>query len=140
MVQRFIAELSVAVIAATVVANASPPPPGWEKPPATSMAFFDARTSITFYVESDGRHVAAIDAHGKLLWVRDPSEQAKLGNSIPVIRLLDVMQGSFTDGFRKYIQHEGFVADDPFLQITFASNCFGMIDEKTGRFLLIGIN
>jgi hypothetical protein len=104
------------------------------------LGVFDARTSITFYVESDGKHVAAIDAHGRVLWVRDPSEQAKLNNSIPIILLLDVMQGSFTDEFRKYVQHERIDADDPFLQITFASNVFGPMDEKTRQFLLIGIN
>jgi hypothetical protein len=50
------------------------------------------------------------------------------------------MQGSFTDEFRKYVQHERIDADDPFLQITFASNVFGPMDEKTRQFLLIGIN
>lgn len=132
----------------TLTSAEQAPGPTWSdsrRPEATARdrqvwASFDARTSITFYVESDGKHVAAIDAHGRVLWVRDPSEQAKLNNSIPIILLLDVMQGSFTDEFRKYVQHERIDADDPFLQITFASNVFGPMDEKTRQFLLIGIN
>ncbi|SRR5258708_788715 len=37
----------------------------------------DPGTSITFYVESDGRHLAAMDSQGKLLWVRNPWEDAR---------------------------------------------------------------
>lgn len=36
------------------------------------MAYRDEKSRITVYVESDGRHVAAISATGKLLWVRNP--------------------------------------------------------------------
>ena len=46
--------------------KASAPPP---QPP---FAYRDAKNGITFYVESDGRHLAAIDASGKVLWVRNP--------------------------------------------------------------------
>ena len=46
--------------------KASAPPP---QPP---FAYRDAKSGITFYVESDGRHLAAIDKSGKVLWVRNP--------------------------------------------------------------------
>ena len=41
-------------------------------------AYKDADTGIIFYVESDGRHVVALDKDGKILWCRDPSVDAKL--------------------------------------------------------------
>lgn len=47
-------------------ATAPVPPP---RPPFT---YRDAKSGITFYVESDGRHLAAIDKSGKVLWVRNP--------------------------------------------------------------------
>lgn len=41
-------------------------------PPDPPFAYFDPNSGITFYVESDGRHLAAIDKNGKVLWVRNP--------------------------------------------------------------------
>jgi len=41
-------------------------------PPSPPQAYRDAETGIVLYVETDGRHIAAIGANGKLLWVRDP--------------------------------------------------------------------
>lgn len=40
------------------------------------FSFFDQATRIVLYVESDGRHVAAIDSTGKVVWVRDPFVEA----------------------------------------------------------------
>jgi hypothetical protein len=45
---------------------------GGTVPPHPPTTYRDAESGITFYVESDGRHVAAVDANGKLLWVRNP--------------------------------------------------------------------
>lgn len=45
----------------------APPPP-----PLPPFTYRDPGTGITISVESDGRHLAAIDPRGKLLWVRDP--------------------------------------------------------------------
>src|SRR5690349_22281876 len=38
----------------------------------------DPTTGTLLYVESDGRHVAAISRDGKLLWNRDPFKDAHL--------------------------------------------------------------
>lgn len=51
-------------------ASATPP-----YPPAT---YRDPWTGTTFYAESDGRHLAAIDAKGKLLWVANPFVESDL--------------------------------------------------------------
>jgi hypothetical protein len=55
-------------------ARAKPDYVAWDPSRAKPKAYKDARTSISFYVESDGRHVAAIDPEGTLLWVRNPFE------------------------------------------------------------------
>lgn len=38
----------------------------------------DPQTRITYYLESDGRHVSAIGSDGKLLWHRDPFTDGEL--------------------------------------------------------------
>jgi hypothetical protein len=48
------------------------------KPFRGAQAFQDKESGLLFYVESDGRHVAAIDRDGKILWHRDPFVDAKL--------------------------------------------------------------
>jgi hypothetical protein len=63
----------------------------WNPARAKPIAYKDSRTVISFYVESDGRHVAAIDPDGNLLWVRNPFEDQKLcpyRNARPVISSL----------------------------------------------------
>jgi hypothetical protein len=49
----------------------------WNPAMAKPMAYRDSRTSISFYVESDGRHIAAINTKGTLLLVRNPFEDEK---------------------------------------------------------------
>jgi hypothetical protein len=41
-------------------------------PPDPPSSYRDTKSGIIFYVESDGRHLAAMDANGKVLWVRNP--------------------------------------------------------------------
>ena len=43
-----------------------------------ALIYRDAATNLMIYVESDGRHVAAINADGKVLWNRDPYVDANL--------------------------------------------------------------
>lgn len=47
-------------------------------PPGPSLSYRDVDSGTTLYVESDGRHVAAIDKDGKLLWVRNPFVDSNL--------------------------------------------------------------
>jgi hypothetical protein len=42
------------------------------------LAFKDNETGTVFYIESDGRHVAAITSDGKILWIRNPFVDGKL--------------------------------------------------------------
>jgi hypothetical protein len=49
--------------------------PGVVCPPQT---YKDSNSGLIFYVESDGRHVTAINPEGKILWTRNPFEDARL--------------------------------------------------------------
>ena len=44
-------------------------------PPQT---YKDSNSGLIFYVESDGRHVTAISPEGKIVWTRNPFEDARL--------------------------------------------------------------
>ena len=48
-------------------------PFGKTTPPSRPATYRDAESGVVFYVESDGRHLAAIDRSGKLVWVVIPS-------------------------------------------------------------------
>ena len=42
------------------------------------QVYKDPNSGTLFYVETDGRHVAAISGKGKLLWSKDPFKDAHL--------------------------------------------------------------
>ncbi len=95
-----------------------------------AQAFKDKESGITFYVESDGRHVAAINAEGKILWHRDPFVEAKLEPyrfERPVIVWIGQPHAWMTEG-RK----------EKFISISFNSSQFGILDLKTGNFTFLG--
>lgn len=112
----------------------------WDPSLARSFTYQDPRSFITFYVESDGKHVAAIDAAEKLLWVRSPlKEHDPSDTRIPVIDGIESAEPPVAY-YAKFLQRLGFKADQPYIRITFASRMFGIMDEKTGDFILEGQN
>jgi len=112
----------------------------WDPSLARSFTFQDSRTAITFYVESDGKHVAAIDAAGKLLWVRSPlKERDPSDTRIPVIDGIKVAEPPVPQSVR-WLQQHGFKSDHAHIRITFTDRSFGTMDERTGDFILEGRN
>jgi len=113
----------------------------WSPSHATPIVFRDSRTSITYYVESDGRHVAAIDAEGKLLWVRNPFEdagQCPYRSPRPVIIGLKT-----TDVSRDLVGSDVWQRIDTnhkHLIVTFDSSQFGLLDGATGSYHPLGNN
>jgi hypothetical protein len=113
----------------------------WNPDSAKPLAFKDPRTSISFYVESDGRHLAAIDAVGKLLWVRNPFEDTHLcprGNPRPSITSISSVEIPLLKAEKMRA-----VGKDPsheFLEIKFDSSLFGVVDETNGDFQMWGQN
>jgi len=114
----------------------------WDPGRAIPMAYKDPRTSMTFYVESDGRHLVAIDSRGTLLWVRNPYEEA--GGSCPyrtprpVIGSLKQTELSEID--RANLQRRGANLQHTFLALEFDSSQYGVLDESSGDFIPEGQN
>jgi hypothetical protein len=105
------------------------------------MAYKDSRTFISFYVESDGRHMAAMDPDGNLLWVRNPFEDANLcpyRNARPIISSLATIE--ISSGMADILQSRGMKPSHKFLEIKFDSSQFGVLDETTGDFFFSGQN
>ena len=97
--------------------------------PAT---YTDPITRTLFYVESDGRHVAAISKDGKLLWNRDPFAEAHA----PFYRtekpqIVFIGPASKSDPFIQR-SRESFVA------IRFNNSQFGVLKIGNGDFILQG--
>jgi hypothetical protein len=98
------------------------------------QSYRDSATGTTFYVESDGLHVAAISKEGKILWVRDPFHDAKLSDyrtHKPQIVFID--KGSWwINGVRR--------RDVPAISIEFNSSQFGVMKMTDGKFQPLGQN
>jgi len=113
----------------------------WNPDSAKPFTFKDPRSYISFYVESDGRHLAAIDAVGKLLWVRNPFVDAHLcprGNPRPSIVSLSTVD---IDAHRaEKMRAAGIDPSHLFLGIKFDSSLFGVVDENNGDFQMWGEN
>ena len=90
------------------------------------IAHKDKESGTTIYIESDGRHVAAISAAGAVLWVRDPFVEAKLPiyrNKHPQI----IYIGAPPE--RWVMSRKG-----KFFVISFNSTQTGVMDFETGQF------
>jgi hypothetical protein len=113
----------------------------WDPTRAKPLAYKDSRTSVSFYVESDGRRLAAIDQSGKLLWVRNPYEDSRFcqyRTPRPVIYSMESME--IPDKLANLLQARGVDINDKFLSIKFDSSQFGALDEVTGDFFPMGQN
>ncbi len=96
------------------------------------QSYRDPATGITFYVESDGLHVAAISKEGKILWVRDPFHDAKLEDyRTHNPRIVFVGKGSWFDKGRRR-------KDVRAIGIGFNSSQFGAMRISDGEFLFLG--
>lgn len=96
------------------------------------QSYRDSATGITFYVESDGLHVAAISKEGKILWVRDPFHDAKLSDyRTHKPQIVFIGKGSWSvNGVRR--------RDAPAILIRFNSSQFGAMRMSDGEFQIYG--
>ena len=99
--------------------------PGWSATYTNSairalgpLTYRDARSGTIFYVESDGRHVAAIDRSGKVLWVRNPFEDAHL------------------QPYRTAFPRIAYIGRGPhhYISIGYDSSQFGLLNVDNGDF------
>jgi len=98
------------------------------------QTYRDSATGTTFYVESDGLHVAAISKEGKILWVRDPFHDAKLSDyRTHKPQIVFIGKGSWwVNGVQR--------RDVPAISIEFNSSQFGVMKMSDGEFQLQGQN
>jgi hypothetical protein len=101
--------------------------------------FKDPDSGIVYYVESDGRHVTAINPEGKILWSRDPFADAKLDfyrTKTPRIVSIGRLENDKSHNWiRKVMASKGTTN---FICITFNSTQFGCLDVENGHFILLG--
>ncbi len=113
----------------------------WDPGRAIPMSYKDPRTLVTLYVESDGRHLAAIDADGKLLWIRNPWEDppgfCQYRTPRPVIATLKQTE---LPSDPSYLRSRGANLEHTFLELQFDSSQYGFLDESTGEFFPLGQN
>jgi hypothetical protein len=110
-------------------------PKGGDPRPTKPLAFKDSMTGILIYAESDGRHVAGIDRDGKILWHRNPFEDAKLEpyrTRRPVVSFI----GHAHESTLRTMKSRG--KQGPFVGLSFNSTQSGLLDVKTGDFFFIG--
>lgn len=108
----------------TYVGHFSEPFPG-------AQAFKEPTSGILVYVESDGRHMAAITPQGKLLWNRDPFTDSKLEfYRFEKPRVIYIGANSDKDAPRN--------SHDTFVVVTLANSQFGLINLKNGAFTFGG--
>jgi hypothetical protein len=100
------------------------------------QVYRDPHSSTTLYVESDGRHVAAISEEGKLLWNKDPYTDAH----VPFYRT-KTPQIIFIGPISKSRPPAGpWAGKDPdkFVAITFTNSQFGLLRISNGEFKFLG--
>ena len=104
-----------------------------------SQAYKDADTGVIFYVESDGRHIAAISPDGKVLWNQDPMAGAHLESyhagleSYRVKNPRIIFIGKESEEHAKRLESTG-----RFIAISYENSQFGDVDMKTGNFIFGG--
>jgi hypothetical protein len=94
------------------------------------QAYKDVESGITFYVESDGRHIAAISSTGTVLWARDPFVDAHLEPYRTEKPQIVVIGAPLEWMTRPY--------SGKFILVGFNSSQTGIMDMKTGEFHFVG--
>ena len=89
-----------------------------------AQTYKDRASGVIYYVESDGRHVSAIDPDGKILWNVDPFMDAGL------------KPYRFPKPVIVYVGKSNI--DEDSISISFDSSQFGDLDKKTGKFRFRG--
>jgi hypothetical protein len=131
-------------------------PFGDAPPPQPPQTYRDPETGMTFYVESDGRHLTAIDPNGKLLWVRNPfvdNNMCPYRSAHPYIFKLGpaAMPHLSDEAIVKELNHQRSITppayrmkelrpDAHFIKLDFNSSQFGYVNVETGDFYDQGQN
>ena len=106
----------------------------YDQPFPGPQAYRDADSGIIFYVESDGRHVAALSNEGKVLWHRDPFTDAKLQPyRTKQPRIVWIGQP-----LKWMVEAMSSKGRGKFISVSYNSSQAGVMDIKTGDFTFMG--
>ena len=96
------------------------------------QVYKDPGSGTLFYVETDGRHVAAISTEGKLLWNKDPFKDAHLAHyrteKPQIVYIGPPPKGATPTGEKS----------NKFVSIEFNSTQSGLLRISNGDFLFLG--
>jgi hypothetical protein len=96
------------------------------------QVFKDSASGTLLYIESDGRHVAAISHDGKLLWNRDPFKDAHLPfyrtEKPQIVYILPASKSQIPAGEKP----------DKFVGVSFNNSQFGVMRIGDGDFYFVG--
>jgi len=96
------------------------------------QVYKDPTSGTLLYIETDGRHVAAISVQGKLLWNKDPFKDAHLSlyrTQKPQIVYIGPASKS---------HHPAGEKPARFVEIAFNNSQFGLLRISNGEFLFSG--
>lgn len=117
-----LAAMLLSVPAFKVAADELPAPLREGYPAAiTGLIYQDAATKIIIYVETDGRHVAAISTDGRLLWRKDPFVDAKMQPYRLARPTIDSIGPASSDDTGQFV-------------VRFTSSQMGLMNLATGQF------
>jgi hypothetical protein len=97
---------------------------------SAASVYKDPTSGVVLYIETDGRHVAAISSEGKLLWTRAPFE------GLPYYRVKDP-QVSGIGPLSKWDTSHGSKAGE-FVAVFLANSQFGLLRLSDGEFKFQG--
>lgn len=123
------------IIFFTSLVNAEEKPKNLENP---TKILYDNKAGITYYLESDKRHITAVDSKGSQIWRTDPFIDAKLELyrvEKPIIQIFDFPSDSWWNGFNGIKQ---FGKSSDFISIGYNSSQFGLLSKKEGKFIFLG--
>jgi hypothetical protein len=112
----------------------------WDPTLAKPLSFKDPTTSNFFYVESDGRHLAAISSDGKLLWVRNPFEDRHLCPYRTPWPTIIGIEAAVSVNHAAAIRNWGGDISHDLLFVQLSGSLFGVIDRITGDYFPEGQN
>jgi hypothetical protein len=103
------------------------------------MTLKDEKAGVIFYFESDGQHVTALDKDGKVLWHRNPVEEAMLkgfAKDGKTVRPIILFAGPPLDWMLKVMRNRGKKGE--YIAISISTKAFGLLDKQTGEFTHMG--
>ena len=96
------------------------------------QVYKDPNSGSLFYVETDGRHIAAISNDGKLLWIREPHKDAHVD-----FYRTDKPQIVGIGPRPKWYSPVG-AETDLYVSISFSNSQFGVLKVSNGDFTFLG--